>query len=95
MTTFIPALTLPRFVFEQPAVAILLPVVCGAGIGYATRRMFFFGAYIGFVLITNSTDSRPNEGDIWKAEAASTQSSSLGIWASMDDFVCCNGIYCI
>ncbi|KAF2705221.1 TspO/MBR-related protein [Pleomassaria siparia CBS 279.74] len=37
MTTYISSLTFPRIVFEQPAVAILLPVVCGAGIGYATR----------------------------------------------------------
>lgn len=39
MTTFVPALTLPAAVFEQPAAAILLPVVAGAGIGYLTRRM--------------------------------------------------------
>jgi len=37
MTTYISSLTFPRFVFEQPAVSILLPVVCGASIGYATR----------------------------------------------------------
>jgi hypothetical protein len=38
MTTYIPSLTLPNFIFEQPAVAILLPVVAGAAIGYSTRR---------------------------------------------------------
>ncbi|KAF2682670.1 benzodiazepine receptor family protein-like protein [Lentithecium fluviatile CBS 122367] len=37
MTTHIPSLTLPSFVFEQPAVSILLPVIAGAAIGYATR----------------------------------------------------------
>lgn len=37
MTTYIPSLTLPAFIFEQPAASILLPVVAGAGIGYATR----------------------------------------------------------
>ncbi|CAO2656975.1 Nn.00g057780.m01.CDS01 [Neocucurbitaria sp. VM-36] len=36
MTTYIPSLTLPGFVFENPAVAILLPVVCGTATGYAT-----------------------------------------------------------
>lgn len=38
MTTYIPSLTLPSFVFEQPAIAILLPVVAGAAVGYSTRR---------------------------------------------------------
>lgn len=38
MTTYIPSLTLPRFVFEQPAVSIFLPMVAGAAIGYSTRR---------------------------------------------------------
>lgn len=33
-----PSLTLPTFVFEQPAVSILLPVVLGSAVGYATRR---------------------------------------------------------
>ncbi|KAF2467576.1 TspO/MBR-related protein [Lindgomyces ingoldianus] len=36
MTTYIASLTLPSFVFEQPAVSVLLPVLCGAGIGYST-----------------------------------------------------------
>ncbi|KAF2226598.1 TspO/MBR family-domain-containing protein [Elsinoe ampelina] len=36
-TFHVPSLTLPNFIFEQPAVSILLPVVLGAGIGYATR----------------------------------------------------------
>lgn len=39
MTTYIPSLTFPKIAFEQPAIAVLLPVVCGAGIGYSTRRM--------------------------------------------------------
>ncbi|KAK7725103.1 hypothetical protein SLS57_004016 [Botryosphaeria dothidea] len=37
MTTFIPALTLPSAVFETPAVAVLLPVVAGTGIGFSLR----------------------------------------------------------
>ncbi|KAF2253128.1 benzodiazepine receptor family protein-like protein [Trematosphaeria pertusa] len=37
MTTYIPSLTLPRFVFEQPAISIALPMAVGAGIGYSTR----------------------------------------------------------
>ncbi|EDU50449.1 translocator protein [Pyrenophora tritici-repentis] len=35
MTSYIPSLTLPSFVFENPAVAILLPVVCGTATGFA------------------------------------------------------------
>ncbi|OCK81030.1 TspO/MBR-related protein [Lepidopterella palustris CBS 459.81] len=37
MTSFIPYLTLPKFVFEQPAVSILLPIALGTGVGYSTR----------------------------------------------------------
>ncbi|KAK3208346.1 hypothetical protein GRF29_77g433098 [Pseudopithomyces chartarum] len=37
MTTYIPSLTLPNLAFENTAVSILLPVIAGAGIGYATR----------------------------------------------------------
>ncbi|OAL55994.1 benzodiazepine receptor family protein-like protein [Pyrenochaeta sp. DS3sAY3a] len=35
MTTYIPSLTLPSFAFENPAVAILLPVLCGTATGFA------------------------------------------------------------
>ncbi|KAF2270595.1 TspO/MBR-related protein [Lojkania enalia] len=37
MTTYVPSLTLPKFVFEQPAVSVLFPVVCGTAVGYSTR----------------------------------------------------------
>ncbi|KAK3675532.1 hypothetical protein LTR78_004615 [Recurvomyces mirabilis] len=37
MTTYIPSLTLPSIVFEQPAAAILLPVVAGTAVGFSTR----------------------------------------------------------
>src|ERR1700722_1122475 len=40
MTSFIPSLALPSFVFEQPAISILLPVALGTGVGYSTRRTF-------------------------------------------------------
>lgn len=33
MTTYIPSLTLPAFLFEQPAAAVLLPVAAGTAIG--------------------------------------------------------------
>jgi hypothetical protein len=39
MTAYMPSLTLPAFVFEQPAVSVLLPVLGGAAIGSLTRRM--------------------------------------------------------
>ncbi|KAF2132575.1 TspO/MBR-related protein [Dothidotthia symphoricarpi CBS 119687] len=35
MTTYIPTLTLPTFIFENPAVSILLPVACGTAIGFS------------------------------------------------------------
>lgn len=37
MTTYIPSMTLPSTIFEQPALAILLPVVLGTGIGFGVR----------------------------------------------------------
>lgn len=33
MTTYIPSLTLPAFLFEHPAAAVLLPVAAGTAIG--------------------------------------------------------------
>lgn len=44
MTTYIPSLTLPSFVFDNAAVSILIPVVAGATIGYSTRREFSSGS---------------------------------------------------
>lgn len=41
MTTYIPSLTLPSFVFENPAVSILLPVVCGTATGFVISRESF------------------------------------------------------
>lgn len=37
MTTYIPQLTLPQTIFNNPALSILLPVALGTGIGYLTR----------------------------------------------------------
>ncbi|KAK4981875.1 hypothetical protein LTR66_009636 [Elasticomyces elasticus] len=37
MTTYIPSVTLPGFLFEQPAAAILLPVALGTGVGFSVR----------------------------------------------------------
>lgn len=37
MTTRLPSLTLPRVVFEQPAVSILVPLALGNAIGFLTR----------------------------------------------------------
>lgn len=53
MTTYIPSLTLPSFVFDNAAASILLPVIAGAGIGYSitrkssTLRTVNMGHYIG------------------------------------------------
>ncbi|KAK4545659.1 hypothetical protein LTR36_002612 [Oleoguttula mirabilis] len=37
MTTYIPSLTLPGFLFENAAASILLPVAAGTAIGFSTR----------------------------------------------------------
>ncbi|KAB5580352.1 TspO/MBR-related protein [Coniochaeta sp. 2T2.1] len=37
MTTYIPQLTLPQAVFSNPAVAILLPIALGTGVGFLVR----------------------------------------------------------
>ncbi|KAK5286798.1 hypothetical protein LTR16_004053 [Cryomyces antarcticus] len=37
MTSFIPSITLPGFIFEQPAASILLPVLLGSGVGFAMQ----------------------------------------------------------
>ncbi|KAF7547949.1 hypothetical protein G7046_g8845 [Stylonectria norvegica] len=37
MTTYIPALTLPSAVFQNPAASILLPIALGTAVGYSTR----------------------------------------------------------
>lgn len=39
MTTYIPNLTLPSFVFNNPAVSILLPIALGTAVGFGTQRM--------------------------------------------------------
>ncbi len=38
MTNYIHSLTLPGALFEQPAVAILLPVILGTGVGFSMQR---------------------------------------------------------
>lgn len=37
MTTYLPSLTLPAVLFEQPAAAILLPIAAGTAVGFSTR----------------------------------------------------------
>lgn len=39
MTSYIPSLTLPNFLFENAAAAILLPVACGTAVGFSISRM--------------------------------------------------------
>lgn len=40
MTTYIPNLTLPEAVFNNPAISILFPITLGTVVGYSTRRTF-------------------------------------------------------
>jgi len=37
MTTYIPSITLPYMVFENPAASILLPIALGSAVGYSTQ----------------------------------------------------------
>lgn len=37
MTTYIPSLTLPESIFNNPAASILLPITLGSAVGYLTR----------------------------------------------------------
>lgn len=36
----IPSITLPAFVFTNPAASILLPITLGSAVGYSTQRLF-------------------------------------------------------
>jgi benzodiazapine receptor len=38
MTTYIPQLTLPQTVFDNPALSILLPIALGTAVGFSVRR---------------------------------------------------------
>lgn len=38
MTTYIPNLTLPSFIFNNPAASILLPIALGTAVGFGTQR---------------------------------------------------------
>lgn len=51
MTSYIPSLTLPSFAFENPAVAILLPVLCGTATGFAISRKSVVDSYRNGFLI--------------------------------------------
>lgn len=46
MTTHIPYLTIPSFIFQNAAASILLPVAAGTAIGYATRPKETQRAYL-------------------------------------------------
>lgn len=37
MTSYIPSITLPGFVFQNPAASILLPVLAGTAVGFSTQ----------------------------------------------------------
>jgi hypothetical protein len=38
MTTYIPSLTLPAMVFQNPAASILLPIALGTAVGFSVQR---------------------------------------------------------
>lgn len=38
MTTYIPSITLPALVFQNPAASILLPIALGTAVGFSVQR---------------------------------------------------------
>ena len=38
MTTYIPSITLPAMVFQNPAASILLPIALGTAVGFSVQR---------------------------------------------------------
>lgn len=66
MTTFIPALTLPRQIFENPAASILFPVALGTAVGYGSSRSNTLKTYSR---IKNPPYSPPSYvfGPVWTA----------------------------
>lgn len=38
MSAYVPSMTLPSMLFEQPAAAILLPVALGTAVGFSNKR---------------------------------------------------------
>jgi hypothetical protein len=91
MTTYVPSLTLPSFLFENPAAAILLPVACGTAIGFSISRMRPVSVYRH--LLTDSSKRHPNH--IQGVEAASAASAGLGLWPSMDRSLRYHGLHCL
>lgn len=83
MTTYIPALTIPQAVFLNPAVSILLPISLGTAVGYSTRREYPTSSSVNSAnLKRRRSDGYPE--DVSRFEAASSASSTMGIWTCVD-----------
>lgn len=93
MTTYISSLTLPSFVFENPAVSILLPLVCGTATGFAISREFFFHRAGAIVKSSNIENSKCVSDSIPYIEAASSASARLCLRPGLDSIVCNHGLH--
>lgn len=95
MTSHLPSLTLPSFVFENPAIAILLPVVCGTATGFAISRkksiLQVQRRRPGRRLTSACSQCLPDR--VPHAQAAASASTGLRLRASMDGAVCHHGLH--
>lgn len=92
MTTYIPSLTLPKEVFAQPAVSILLPVALGTSIGFITRRTYIL---LLDYTVCSCPCSQGDPEDIHGAEAAPISTSSSSLRSSLDGALRAHGILCV
>jgi len=56
MTTYIPALTLPEAIFNNPVASVLFPIALGTAVGYSTRRTHLPIPYLPLLPPLLSTD---------------------------------------
>lgn len=94
MTSYISSLTLPGYIFERPAAAVLLPVLFGTGVGFSMRRTRPLPNSLSstrFVAqLTLSSEANP--GYLSRPKTASSQTSSICLRPSMDKPLCRYGL---
>lgn len=90
MTTYIPSLTLPSFIFQNAPVSILLPIISGSAVGFAISRELF----IDQVDVSNLMRcSATNTECLQQVEATPAASPGLCLWPSVDGPLCHHGLH--
>ena len=88
MTTYIPNLTLPSFVFNNPAASVLLPIALGTAVGYSTRRMISPPPPCFLIPLTFKPPNRSHSPrlptSVHVMEAAAFPPAPLGLWPRLD-----------